>query len=155
MKYSSVIRSFDLKHVGTCRKCMRISFGMMIVSWLLLGAALWVCPGAVIFAAVAPLGLTALWFAHVAARSARSVRSQLPTNHSRRLAMRTAVTAVAGAAVMSVVSGKVYADGLSACGGWGGGPESGCNPCPSNCYRQNDECGCTPCGSCCQGGQEC
>jgi hypothetical protein len=155
MRFSAVIRSFDLRHLGTCRRCMRISFVTMTVSWVLLCGALWLCPDAVILASVGPVGLTAVWVAHVVARSTRSVRSELPKNYSRRLAIRTAVMAAAGAAVVSVISSRAFADGMSACGGWGGGPESGCSPCPSNCYRQNDECGCAPCASCCQGGQEC
>jgi hypothetical protein len=154
MRFSSVIRSFDLRHVGTCWRCMRISFVAMTVSWVLLCGALWLCPDAVIFASIGPISLTAVWLAHVVALSTRSARSELPENYSRRLAIRTAVMATAGAAVMSAMSSKAYAD-LSGCGGWGGGPESGCRPCPNNCYRQNDECGCTPCASCCQGGQEC
>ena len=155
MSFSSVIRSFDLRHVGACRKCMRISFAAMTMSWMLLCGALWLCPDAAILVAIGPVVLTAVWVAHVGARSARTVRAELPQDYSRRFALRTAVMAVAGAAVVSVMSSNAYADGMSVCGGWGGGPESGCQPCPSNCYRQNDECGCFLCGSCCQGGQEC
>jgi hypothetical protein len=155
MKFSSVIRSFDLRHVGTCRKCMRISFLAMTMSWVLLFGGLWLCPNAAIVVSIGAVSLTAVWAAHVVARSMRSVRAELPKDYSRRLAIRTAVMAAAGATVVSVVSSRAYADGVSGCGGWGGGPESGCSPCPSNCYRQNDECGCVPCASCCQGGQEC
>jgi hypothetical protein len=153
---SSVLRSFDLRYVGTCRKCMRISFAAMTLSWVAFCAAVWVGPAASAAAAALCVALTALWIAHIAARSTRVVRSQLPTDYSRRLALHAAVTAIAGAAAVSVLSQRAFADGdMSACGGWNGGPESGCKPCPSNCYRQSAECGCVPCASCCQGGQEC
>ena len=155
MNFPSVIRSFDLRHLGMCRRCMRISFAAMAVSWLLFGGALWLYPAAALFAAAAPVALTAVWIGHIVARSTRSVRSELPRNYSRRLAIRTAVMAVAAAAATSVASNKAHADGLSPCGGWGGGPESGCRRCPNNCYRQNDECSCVRCATCCGGGQEC
>jgi hypothetical protein len=134
---------------------MRISFATMIASWLLVCAAWRLWPASAMVASIGALGLTAIWVAHIAARSTRVVRSELPENYSRRLAIRTAVAALAGAALVSVVATKAHADGLSNCGGWGGGPESGCKPCPNNCYRQNDECGCARCDSCCHGGNEC
>lgn len=156
MRFSSVIRSFDLRHVGTCWRCMRISFVTMTVSWVLLFGALWLYPHAAMFASIGPISLTAVWIAHVVAQSARFVRSELPENYSRRLAIRTAVAAVAGAAVVSVMSSKAHAQGLSPCGGFrGGGSESGCRPCPNNCYRQSaEDCSCLPCDSCCQRGGE-
>jgi len=155
MTFSAVMRSFDLRHVGTCGTCMRISFAAMSASWVLLGGAFWLWPDTVAVASIGPIALTAIWIAHIAARSSRVVCSELPESYSRRLAIRTAIMATAGAAAMSVVSTKARADGLSPCGGWGGGAESGCKPCPNNCYRQNDECGCARCDSCCHGGNEC
>jgi hypothetical protein len=156
MRLSTVVRSFDLRHVGTCWRCMRISFATLTVSWVLLFGALWLWPDVAIFASIGPIGLTAVWIAHVVAHSARAVRSEPPENYSRRLAIRTAVMAVAGAAAVSVMSRKAHADGLSPCGGFSGqGPESGCRPCPNNCYRQSaEDCSCFPCDSCCNRGGE-
>jgi hypothetical protein len=134
---------------------MRISFAAMAASWVLACAAFWLSPAAAIAASVVAFGLTSIWAAHITARSTRVVRFELPENYSRRLAMRTALVALAGAALVSAGSSKARADGYSACGGWGGGPESGCKPCPSNCYRQGEECGCVRCDTCCQGGGEC
>lgn len=156
MTFSAVMRSFDLRHVGTCWRCMRISFGAMAVSWALWLGAMWLFPHAAMFAAIGPIGLTGVWIAHIAAQSTRAVRSELPRNYSRRLAIRTALAAVAGAAAVSIMTPKARAQGLSPCGGFRGqGSESGCRPCPNNCYRQSSEdCGCMPCDSCCQRGGE-
>lgn len=145
---SSIIRAFDIRNVGTCPTCMRISFAVMLSSWVLLACALFFTSAASIVVAVLSTALTVLWIAHIVARSAQSIRTWvIPENQSRRLAIRKAVMAVLGAAAMSAMSSKAYAD--SGCGGWAG--NSGCAPLTgpwARCYRQRTDCSYYACRSC-------
>jgi hypothetical protein len=145
---SAIIRMFDIRHVGTCPTCMRISFGAMILSWVFTFGVLTVDFATAAFLFGISVLLTLLWLAHIVRRAVQSVLSDQSQIESRRLALRFGVS-LAGAAVTSIAfPGRSRAD--SACGGWG----SSCEPCTSqygsrgNCMRQNSSCGCYYCRSC-------
>lgn len=141
---SSIIRSFDLRHIGTCPTCMRISFLAMILSWLLAYVAITVDSNATVLIGIATVSLTLLWLAHITTRVMRSIPSNLPQDNSRRLAIRTLAKAAVGAALMSATfPWQAHAD--SGCGGWAG--NSGCRSCNS-CQRQTADCRCYSCRSC-------
>lgn len=132
----SIIRVFDLFSLGTCLQCARTAFGLMLISWISLWAAL--AAGAhVSLAAVAAVLLTLLWAGHIAGRA---VRSTLPVQavEGRRDVLRKMLGAAVGAAAASVaMTTPSRAD--SACGGWSGNNcGSGCR----RCERQTTDCRC-------------
>src|SRR6267154_1560730 len=94
---SSILRTLDLRHVGTCPTCMRISFLAMVLSWLLVLGALTLGLNATLLISIGSAGLTLLWLTHVITRAIRSINP--PENHSRRLAIQTFAKAAAKAAV--------------------------------------------------------
>lgn len=141
---SSIARMFDVRLLGTCPTCMRISFLAMILSWAFVLGALLFDLNAQVLISVASIGLTLLWLAHIITRAKLSIPHDRPENHSRRLAIRTIANAAVGAAVMTVAF-PWQAHAISGCGGWSG---SSCpNKCTS-CERQNADCECYTCRSC-------
>ncbi len=145
---SAIIRAFDIRHVGSCPTCMRISFLTMFLSWVSVLCALALDLKATTLISAVSILLTLLWLTHVVRYAMRSTHSDQPQNKSRRLAIRLGTAAI-GAAAMSVAF-PLQARADSACGGWGGG--SNCPPCSDYgygpCMRQNAGCGCYYCRSC-------
>jgi hypothetical protein len=143
----TIIRMFDLRHVGTCPTCMRISFLAMIFCWTVTLVVLACDANAIPLTAMA-IVLTLLWVAHIFRWAVLSTRTFQPQDNSRRLTLRFAL-ALAGSAVISIAfPWEARAD--SGCGGWAG--NSGCPPCSDYgngaCMRQNSSCGCYYCRSC-------
>lgn len=143
----SLVRTFDVRLLGTCAKCARISFGVSAASWILLSLAALAGLHINMLFFLGSIVLTALWIGHILARA---VRATPPQFESRRAALTRFALAIGGAAVTSLLlSIPAHAD--SGCGGWAG--NSGCDPCPEgNCYRQRTDCSCwkdTGCGSHC------
>lgn len=135
-----VIRAFDLRRVGSCAKCIKISFILMLSLWVLVvsqfsfGSGMKVTvAGAVIF--------SALWLSHVFGRAIRMTNNDVHGIESRRRALRKFASAAAGAIVTSLAIAipSAYAD--SGCGGWAG--NSGCPSGCSSCQRQRSDCSCT------------
>ncbi len=146
---SSIIRSFDLRHIGTCPTCIRISFFLMAVSWLFvvvayladLNSELPIIGGSFVF--------TFLWLSHVFARGIRSIPTNQPENLSRRIAIQAFAKAALGAVAVSVTLIPSRARADSGCGGWAG--SSGCDPLTgpwARCYRQRTDCSYYACRSC-------
>lgn len=140
----AIVRALDITKVGMCPTCMRVSF-LTFIGFLILtfGAQVLNLPGKeALF--VTTVFFALLWASHVVRRAALSSYDRPGASSSRRRALRFGMT-LAGAAAMSVAfPWQARAD--SACGGWGQG--SGCEPCPSNCMRQDSNCGCFQCRSC-------
>jgi len=145
VRLSSIIRTFNVRNIGTCATCMRISFLAMALSWLLVLAALTLDLNAKVLIYAVSIGLTLLWLAHIITRAARSMHPSGADDYSRRLAIRTFVKAAVGAAVVSGAAFPWQAHADSGCGGWSG--NSGCSPC-SACQRQTSDCQCYSCRSC-------
>jgi hypothetical protein len=147
---ASVIQTFNLRHVGVCPTCVRISFRVMILSWVIvlnaLALNLYAHPMMIL---VPSCGLTLLWSAHVITRALRSMPMQRLGDPSRRLAIRAFVKAAAGAAVMSVAATSRQARADSGCGGWAG--NSGCGGPVGPCQRQTVDCRVYSCRSCGEG----
>lgn len=145
---SAIIRMFDIRHVGTCPTCMRISFVTMFLSWICVIGTLAFADRATMLMSGVSVFLTLLWLTHVIRYAIRSTQSDQPQNQSRRLAIRLGTAVLGGAAVSVAFPFQARAD--SACGGWGG--NSGCDPCSqygnARCMRQNSSCGCYYCRSC-------
>jgi hypothetical protein len=148
---STIIRAFDLRHIGTCPTCIRVSFWVMILSWLIVAIALILdLKNAAPVISVVASALTLLWLAHIIMRAINSVRPDRLDDPSRRLALGSfAVTAAKAAIGAVVMSAAVFPSQLaradSGCGGWAG--NSGCVLC-GDCYRQTANCQCYPCRSC-------
>lgn len=143
------IRSFDLRHVGRCPTCMRISFASMVLSWLIVFAAQSLDSSAVLPIALVSLGLTLVWLAHVTTRPIQSMLADVPHSRTRRQALKALAKGVLAAAMVSAVPVNAYA--LSGCGGWTG--NSGCRRCKdgsrvTRCERQDNDCTCYFCRSC-------
>ena len=139
---SALLRTIDLRRVGTCQTCMRISFIMMLASWAISLAATsanlkvsqFICGISIVF--------TLLWLSHVFTRARRSIYFDGNHDGTRRAALRTFGKAVLGAAVTSaslLMSEKARAD--SGCGGWSGG--GGCSHGCGRCQRQDSNCNCS------------
>ena len=97
---STIIRSFDLRHVGTCPTCMRISFGSMITAWAVLLVGYSLSSSVFLSVTVAAIILTILWFAHIFAFSKRYVFSKKEYNPKRRNLLKIFIKAsIAGAAL--------------------------------------------------------
>jgi hypothetical protein len=143
MTLSSIVRTFDLRHVGECPTCMRISFMAMSLAALATIASSLLGLNTALFAMLA-VGLALLWLAHIVTRAIRSARRHHQADPSRRLAIRTFAQVAVGAAAMSAIPWGAHAD--SGCGGWAG--NSGCRPCASSCQRQRNDCSCYSCRSC-------
>lgn len=146
---STIWRSFDLKQVGMCPTCMRISFLAMSVSWVLAAGSIATdIPLLKVFTLFTSSALTMLWFAHVFMRAERSSGLNQPEDRSRRVAIQAFARAVIGAAVMSTGAllpwQGAHAD--SGCGGWAG--NSGCRNSCGSCQRQDSNCNCHDCRSC-------
>ena len=149
MIFSTILRSFDLRHVGTCPTCMRISFASMFLSWLLVSAGLLLDWNALLPIALVSLGLTLVWLAHVTTRPVQSMLVDAPHDKTRRQALKALAKGVLAAAMVSAVPFDAYA--LSGCGGWAG--NSGCRRCKdgtrvTRCERQDNDCTCYFCRSC-------
>ena len=150
---ASILQTFDLRLVGTCPTCMRVSFFTMVTTWAaVLAASLYYVPAMPWLASVAGL-LTLLWLAHITARTKwnyqNSTRSK-PVDRSRLLALRSvAKAAVALVGMSAMMISPARAD--SSCGGWSG--NSGCSACSGgSCYRQRTDCSCYKdrgCGNSC------
>ena len=93
----------NFRGLGTCPKCIRISFLVMVLSWMLVAIALSLHSNAAASVGIAVLasGFTILWLAHIATWAMRSHRLSHPADPSRRLAMGALGRAVLGAAIMS------------------------------------------------------
>lgn len=150
---ASILRTFDLRSVGTCPTCMRISFFTMVTAWVAVLAASFYYPPAMLWL-VSIAGLTTLlWLAHITARTKWNYQNSTKSesvDRSRLVALRTvAKAAVALAGMSAMMISPARAD--SGCGGWAG--NSGCRPCPGgSCYRQRTDCSCYPdrgCGDGC------
>jgi hypothetical protein len=149
ISFSDIVRSFDLRHVGTCPTCMRISFVSMILSWLLAYAALMSGWSALLPIALASGALTLVWLAHVTVRPIQAMLADQPHSGARRGALRTLAKGVLAATLVSAFPWQAYA--LSGCGGWAG--NSGCRRCKdgrvvTGCMRQDNDCTCYTCRSC-------
>lgn len=144
-----LFRAFDIRHIGSCPTCLRVSFFTMVSSWLFLVASLSLGLAVPPLADALPVLFSLLWLAHVVRRATLSVRhDQLRTNSTRRVALRFALAVMGAAAVSVAFPWEARAD--SGCGGWAG--NSGCEPCSNygvaRCMRQNSSCGCYYCRSC-------
>jgi hypothetical protein len=149
ISFSFIMRSFDLRHVGTCPTCMRISFVSMILSWLLLYVAVVSDLNAMLPIAIGSAGLTFVWLAHVTVRPIQSMLADQPHSKARRGALKTLAKGVLAATLVSAFPWQAYA--LSGCGGWAG--NSGCRRCKdgtivTRCERQDSDCTCYRCRSC-------
>lgn len=148
----TAFRIFDIRHVGTCATCMRISFMTMLLSWVSVLASVAFDTKATMQVSAGSVFFTLLWLAHILRYAARSTPSYDPQNKSRRLAIRFGVALISGAAISVAFPFQAHAD--SGCGGWAG--NSGCEPCSNygnaRCMRQNASCGCYYCRSC---GEDC
>lgn len=138
-KLFSVLRTFDMRQVGACSFCMRVSFQAMTIAWIAVAAALsfhldwWLLP--LILAAL----LSALWLAHIVGRAIRS-SADIPDDRGRRAAIGGMLKAIGAAAAISVAFPRgAHAD--SGCGGWAG--NSGCSSGCGRCQRQRANCSCT------------
>ncbi len=129
---STIIRSFDLRDIGECPTCIRISFIAMVVTWIALIFSTTFYPDSTPLIAFMSTLFTLLWSIHILVRSIRMSRSSEPEDNSRRLVMRTFALAVMSAIAISAFPRQARAD--SACGGWSG--NSGCNPCAWGCPGQ-------------------
>lgn len=153
----TVMHMTDMRYVGTCPTCMRISFLLMILSWCCSLGLFSLGLYGMWLSFVASLVFSMLWLLHIARRALLFTRHNRPADASRRLAMRYAL-ALAGAAAVSLAS-PWQAKADSGCGGWAG--NSGCEPCysqfPNNgwCMRQTSDCGCYYCHSCSTGSLNC
>jgi hypothetical protein len=151
-----ILHSFDLRNLGRCPTCMRISFASMIASWLLTLSAValgWQSTAFIILLAVA---FSLVWLAHIVRRATLDISHNEPVELGRRLALRSTARnvmgAIFGAAALSVsFSSSVRAD--SGCGGWAGNNQC-TNYCsnesggPTRCQRQTANCSCYYCRSC-------
>lgn len=149
MKLLSVLRAFDLRQLGNCPFCMRVSFQAMAAAWITATTAIalhldwWHL--SMILAAL----LSAVWLAHIVGRAIRS-SIDVPDDQGRRVAIGRMLKAIGAAAAISVAFPRsAHAD--SGCGGWAGnsGCPRGCLP----CQRQRSDCSCTgndrSCGQTC------
>lgn len=146
---SSIIRSFDLRNIGTCPTCIRISFLSMAVFWVFVFVAYLVNLHAELPLLVGSVVFTVLWLAHVFARGIRSIPTNQPESLSRRIAIRAFARAALGAVAVSVALIPSRASADSGCGGWAG--NSGCQPLSgpwARCYRQRTDCSYYACRSC-------
>lgn len=153
VRVSDFIRILNFRNLGTCPKCIRIAFLVMVFSWLVVAIALSLHSKATasVWIAVLASGFTILWLAHVATWAMRSHRLSHPADPSRRLAMGALGRAVLGAAIMS--STAIFprqAQAYSGCGGWAG--NSGCIS-VGHCFRQDSDC--RPIGPCRSCGDDC
>lgn len=139
-KLFSVLRTFNLRQLGSCAFCMRVSFQAMAAAWAAAATATvmdldWVCYPSMIAAVL----LSALWLAHIVGRAVRS-SINAPEDNERRIAIRRILKAIGTAATISVaIPRNAHAD--SGCGGWAG--NSGCSRGCSPCARQRADCSCT------------
>lgn len=145
---SAIVRIFDIRQVGTCPTCMRISFLVMVFSWVNTAGVWLLSLNAASLVGAISILFTLLWMAHIVRRAVWSTRSYRPQDQSRRLAIRFALALAGSAAISVALPRSARAD--SGCGGWGG--NSGCPPCSDygrgECMRQNSGCGCYYCHSC-------
>ena len=76
MQISRLMSVFD-RNLGRCPRCMKTAFSCAVVSWPLFLALWLVSPnnGLASWASVVPIGLTALWFAHVGTYGARVLQA--------------------------------------------------------------------------------
>jgi hypothetical protein len=144
---SSMLGAFDLRRIGTCPKCMRVSFAFLLAGWCAFFALSGLSDGGMPWAIlVIAVIFTLLWASHVVARAYRDASAQSATDAGRRVVFGTFARAIVGAALVSAAllpSQNARAD--SGCGGWAGG--NGCSPCTS-CQRQTSGCSCYDCKSC-------
>jgi hypothetical protein len=143
-----IIRAFDLRHVGQCPTCMRISFGLMALSWTLVFTAAAMDLSALPMT-VGSAGLTFVWLAHIMTRSIQSVVARTTFSDSRRKTLKALAKGILAAALVSAFPLPAHA--LSGCGGWAG--NSGCSGCRdgtgvTSCERQDNDCTCYFCRSC-------
>jgi hypothetical protein len=101
----AIIRMLDIRHVGTCPRCMRISFLAMTSSWIFTLGLLALGFNATFLIAIS-IVLTLLWVAHVVRRTTRSTHSHQPQDNSRRLAFRLALALIGSAAISVAFRGK-------------------------------------------------
>lgn len=71
------LMSFLDRNIGRCPRCMKSAFICAVASWPLYGTLLMLQPGAVLAegAILLPLGLSALWLAHVGTYGTRVLRT--------------------------------------------------------------------------------
>lgn len=147
----TVIHMFDMRYIGTCPTCMRISFILMILLWCCLFAAFVLDLKGIWLVLAASAVFTPIWLVHIARRALLITKKQDdPSDASKRLALRLALAVVSAAGTSIAFPWQAKAD--SGCGGWAG--NSGCEPCYSQfgqngwCMRQDGNCGCYYCHSC-------
>jgi uncharacterized membrane protein len=144
----TVTHIFDVRYIGTCPTCMRISFCSMILSWCCLLGNFALDPSEMWLSLAASVVFTLLWLLHITRRALLVTYYDKPSDPSRRLALRFALSVAGAAATSAAFPGQARAD--SACGGWG--PGSDCEPCSNygrgECMKQNAGCGCYYCHSC-------
>lgn len=144
----ALVKMFDMRNVGTCPKCIRLSFLTML---LVCASACYLWTFGVI-GTLAFFGISipfmCLWMAHVIRRASLSFRLHRQHDGSKRLALRLGLALMGSVATSIAFPWDARAD--SACGGWGG--NSGCDSCDrygvGRCMRQNSACGCYYCRSC-------
>ena len=151
-QFKDLWKSFDLRHIGLCSICMRMSFKAALfaaVFWLATLALL--APAAIqLITGLLTAVLACLWLAHVARRAHLKLIEQDQPDMHRRYALGRVLAVLAGAISVSVAFPRP-AHALSGCGGWAG--NSGCSRCADGsyvtaCERQDEQCRCYFCRSC-------
>lgn len=141
----SVFGIFDTKKIGSCPTCMRMSFALMVISWLVLFFTFEKNLDEKPISLALSISLTILWLTHLLVRVKMVIlaNSDQLNNQERRVVIGSFAKAIVGAVLLSALPPKIYAD--SGCGGWAG--NSGCLPC-TRCQRQDSNCNCYECQSC-------
>jgi membrane-bound metal-dependent hydrolase YbcI (DUF457 family) len=151
----TLVSILDLKKVGACPACMRISFVLMAISWLSLFLSFEYSLEPKLAFLVLASGLTVLWLIHVIRRIMIVIKTHpehYPINKERRTAIGNITKVALGAVLLSALPQRVFAS--SGCGGWAGNSGCGTPPAsigvfPIGCYRQENNCNWTgPCNSC-------
>jgi hypothetical protein len=98
---SFVVKTFDLRHLGACPTCMRISFLAMIGSWLLLLVAGPVSLSVYTIAGLA-IFLTCLWLAHISFRALRTLSHMHVAFNGSQASIQSFSRALAASAKLSM-----------------------------------------------------
>lgn len=117
----------DLRNLGVCPLCMRLSFLGMILSWLLLLGTMTLDADATAMVGTASVVLTFFWLAHISTRAIRSLPPKQIEIGARRVALRAFGRAIVGAATVSVVLFSTSKTAESA-------------ECGQSCSKSNDNC---------------